>query len=137
MILDTPLLPIDAAAKIGPVIPHPDFPTYCQAIDAVIGLVTTHRNPYFRTAPSPYVTPSTFFSGVGAARAGNRWNPPGIHTIYLSETPELAMAESLAATRSRGTPDHESLPVTTEAAQVVCFTLLGLSRAGRPICSRH
>ena len=47
----------------------------------------------YRLVPERYANPKDLLSGIGAARFGGRWNPPGLRAIYLSEDPTLAIRE--------------------------------------------
>jgi RES domain-containing protein len=67
-------------------------------------------------------------TGEGSRKAGGRWNPKGgFRTLYLSLTPETALAEALAHHRSQAIPDVEAMPITLAGFQVNVVRLLDLT----------
>ena len=51
----------------------------------------------FRISYCKYITD---LSGIGAARAGGRWNSEGVYVLYTASTASLAMLETLAHLKS-------------------------------------
>ena len=47
----------------------------------------------YRLVPKRYASPKDLLFGLGAARSGGRWNPPGVPAVYLSEDAALAVRE--------------------------------------------
>ncbi|HEY4328268.1 MAG TPA: RES family NAD+ phosphorylase [Phycisphaerae bacterium] len=98
-------------------------------------------------AEAPYATKAHILSGQGAARFGQRWNPPGILAIYMCLSPDLAMREWQAQRRKAGMTSHRHLPLTQITISVKLQKVLDFRKAavktafGRPlapfIAERH
>lgn len=56
--------------------------------------------------------------GEGSRRFGGRWNPVGLAALYMSLTPEVAMAETLAHHRYYGLPVENVMPRVFVAIEV-------------------
>lgn len=57
-----------------------------------------------------FATELDLITGEGARIHGGRWNPPGVASVYASESPETAMAEALATVRYYCLPVHAFAP---------------------------
>jgi RES domain-containing protein len=82
---------------------------------------------FFRSAPPKYASARHLISGQGAKLTGGRWNQRGVATIYLSDTPELALAESLAYARYRKARITSGFPRTFAAMHVKLSNVLDLT----------
>src|SRR5437763_13148806 len=71
----------------------------------------------YRSSTPKYATEDDLVSGEGSKIHGGRWNPPGIAALYMSLTPETAMAETLAHHRYYGIAVEEAMPRTFVAVQ--------------------
>ena len=70
-------------------------------------------------------------TGLGSAKMGGRWNPPGsFPTVYASCEPEAAMSESLAAFRYYGWALHDAMPRVFRSLEAHLGRVLDLSRPG-------
>jgi len=58
---------------------------------------------YYRIVTSP--GRAADLSGTGSWLVGGRWNPVGVHALYLSENPALSMLELLVHADTRDLPD--------------------------------
>ena len=85
---------------------------------------------YYRAAGPRFTTAREIVSGVGAARGGGRWNPPGaMKVIYLSREPETALREANEHFRYHGLPVSEGLPKVIVAVGLVLWSVLDLTDA--------
>jgi len=90
----------------------------------------------FRMVPKAYADPAKVLSGVGAAKRGGRWNPPGVRTVYLSEDAELLAREvgyvqSLGgAFRAEPQPPRVLYSVRVELARVLVIDDAFVTRIG-------
>ena len=67
-------------------------------------------------------------TGLGSAKMGGRWNPPGsFPTVYASLEPEAAMSESLAAFRYYGWALHDAMPRIFRSLDAKLCRVLDLS----------
>ena len=64
----------------------------------------------YRSTTPEFAKQVDLLAGEGSRLYGNRWNPPGIATVYASLTPETAMEESLSHFRYYGIPLHAAMP---------------------------
>jgi len=72
-------------------------------------------------------------TGLGSARMGGRWNPPGsFPTVYASLEPEAAMSESLAAFRYYGWALHDAMPRVFRSLEAKLCRVLDLSDSAEP-----
>lgn len=82
------------------------------------------RGVIYRSATPRYAQGSDLLSGLGSARYGGRWNPPGLAAVYGSLDPETAMAETLSHFRYYQIPEQAAMPrlfvaVAADLAQVL------------------
>ncbi|SFH86624.1 RES family NAD+ phosphorylase [Planctomicrobium piriforme] len=87
----------------------------------------------YRSVTLQYAREKDIISGEGSRKFGGRWNPPGIAAVYLSLSPETAMAETLAHFQYRGIPVSAAMPrvfvsVSVRLSQVVDITQKTISQ---------
>ena len=75
---------------------------------------------YFRAAGPRHTTAKDIVSGIGASKAGGRWNPiaNSMKVVYLSDEPETALREANEHYRYYGLPLSDGLPKVVVAVQV-------------------
>ena len=66
----------------------------------------------YRSSTPKYATEVDLFTGEGSKLHGARWNPKGIAVVYAADSPETAMAESLAQYRYYSIPIFDAMPRT-------------------------
>ena len=64
----------------------------------------------YRSTVPKFATELDLITGEGARIHGGRWNPPGVASVYASDSPETAMAEALATVRYYRLPVHAFAP---------------------------
>lgn len=64
----------------------------------------------YRSCTPKYATTVDLLNGEGSKLFGARWNPKGIAVVYAADSPETAMAESLAHFRYFSIPVHSAMP---------------------------
>jgi len=64
-----------------------------EAALAQAGAVALSGTAY-RVVLRAFANPTDLLSGAGSAKAGGRWNPPGIRAVYFSEDAALAVREA-------------------------------------------
>ena len=69
----------------------------------------------YRSCTPKYATETDLVTGEGSKLNGARWNPKGIAVVYAADSPETAMAESLAHFRYFGFPVQSAMPRTFAA----------------------
>ena len=72
----------------------------------------------YRSSTPKYANETDLLTGEGSKRNGGRWNPAGIPVVYLSLTPETAMAETFAHHRYYNIPVEDAMPRTFVAVDV-------------------
>jgi RES domain-containing protein len=87
-----------------------DLPRFRSVLRTIDPTLVEGRG-YRSTAPK-YANPKELLSGEGSRRFGGRWNPIGLSAVYLSDSPETALAESLAYRRRYGLPIAGAFPQT-------------------------
>ncbi|MBX7256180.1 MAG: RES family NAD+ phosphorylase [Candidatus Hydrogenedentes bacterium] len=112
--------------------PHPKYTEILQGILRILKHgVTPWSGVVYRYASSKYSSDVKILSGIGAYRAGGRWNPPNtFHAVYCASSPGLAHAEYLSTYRIAGIPLSRSHPVTGKALEVNGATALDLRDTG-------
>jgi RES domain-containing protein len=91
-------------------------------------LAIAWRGEGFRFTDATYANLRDLATGEGSLKAGGRWNPKGAFpTLYLSLTPETALAEVLAHQRIQGIPDVMATPMTLAGFRVDVQGLLDLT----------
>jgi len=87
-------------------------------------------NPFvgvgYRSSTPRYANESDLLTGEGSKRHGGRWNPVGIPVVYLSLTPETAMAETFAHYRYYGIPVEDAMPRTFVAVDATLQRIIDL-----------
>lgn len=61
------------------------------------------------------------WDGEGAAKAGGRWNPPGVPVVYASGSLSLALVEVLVHLPAEILPAYSAVPVDFDAALVTAL----------------
>lgn len=81
----------------------------------------------YRSTTLQHANSNDILSGAGSRNFGGRWNPPdSFRTVYLSDSPETAMAESLAHYRYYSISITEGLPRVFVAVNVRLGNVLDL-----------
>jgi RES domain-containing protein len=109
-------------------IPHPDSVCLTTAVDKCLPLAAPWAGDAFRLAEAPYATRAAILSGHGAALRGQRWNPPGLLTVYACLSVELAMTEWAAQRRKAGIVHRRHLPLTQVTVIVALQRILDFRR---------
>ncbi|WP_417738087.1 RES family NAD+ phosphorylase [Rosistilla oblonga] len=97
--------------------------------------------PIYRSVSIRHSRSKDILSGEGSFRFGGRWNPPGLRATYGALTPEVAMAETLAAARYHGLAAHTVMPrifvaIHVQLSFVLDLTAANVQAAGRLRSSR-
>jgi RES domain-containing protein len=110
---------------------HPEFSELLDRAQRLIGRGAPWSGHAYRTVGPKYSKAAEIISGVGAARAGGRWNPLGaIPAVYASLSPETATAEAFAHNRHYAIPLFEALPRVMVALDVRLVRVLDLTDPG-------
>jgi len=91
---------------------HPRSLELEPALRRCLPFVVPWAGDAFRMAEAPYANERDLLSGEGAAVRGQRWNPPGIPTVYACLDPALATLEWQEQRRKAGMPLARHLPLT-------------------------
>jgi RES domain-containing protein len=72
---------------------------------------------------------SAAWDGEGAARAGGRWNTPGVRVVYTSGSLSLALVEVLVHLPAEILPAYSAVPVDFDDALVTALAPAKLPRS--------
>jgi RES domain-containing protein len=92
----------------------------------LLPLATSFTAVGYRSSTPKYANETDLVTGEGSKLHGGRWNPIGISMVYLSLTPETAMAETLANNRYFGIPIEDAMPRTFVAVKATLQVVLDL-----------
>ena len=95
--------------------PHPQFKEFLAALKRLTPPITSFDGTLFRASDPLYANARDLITGHGSRRYGGRWNGPGIATVYLAQSVEGAIAESLGLAGSYGFDPAKRLPLTLVA----------------------
>jgi RES domain-containing protein len=115
--------------------PNRCFDVILEAIWKCESLAEPWSGEVYRSAALRYAKTGDMVTGLGSAKAGGRWNPPGsFPTVYASLEPEAAMAECLAVFRYYGWALHDAMPRIFRALRADLGRVLDLRQ---PDAGRH
>ena len=106
---------------------HIEYARVAGAVAAHAGDAVALEVTAFRSVEPRYAKLDLAINGKGAMRGGGRWNSPGLTaTVYLTLTPETAMAETMAHARRYGFAEADVLPRVFLAVDVRVQRVLDL-----------
>ncbi len=112
----------------GSMLPHPESDRLARALSRCLDLAGRWAGDLFRFAAPRWATAEHLLTGAGALQAGGRWHPlGGFPAVYLSLSPETALAESLAHYHRFAIPLREAMPRTLNAVVAHFHNLLDLT----------
>ena len=83
---------------------------------------------FFRVAGPRHTTAAEIVSGIGAQKAGGRWNPIGeMRVVYLSREAETALREAFEHYRYFNLPVSQALPKVVVSVAVKLERVLDLT----------
>lgn len=107
---------------------HPRYGVFEAWFSKQRGRATGFTGDLFRVAGPRHTTAEEIVHGVGAFKAGGRWNPPDVmNVVYLSLSPETAMLEANEHRRYYGLPLAQGMPKVIVAVRVSANAVLDLS----------
>jgi len=106
-----------------------DFAAVQEGLRQCSSLASLWVGEVYRSATPRYARTGDIVTGVGSAKMGGRWNPPGsFPTVYASLQPEAAMSESLATFRYYGWDLYNAMPRVFRALEAHLSRILDLRR---------
>jgi RES domain-containing protein len=95
---------------------HPSYKALHTALGKALPGVAVFRGILYRACDPVYANTRDLLTGVGNQKHGGRWNAPdGMATIYLSQSIEGAISESLGLPSRFGFDPATRLPLTLVA----------------------
>ena len=113
-------------SKAKPIDP-PEVIALLQIIADLYATADGFDGVIIRNVGAKYSSKNDFYSGVGAAKAGGRWNRKGIEAIYASLDVETATVEAYQDFIYRGLPLTDVTPRVTAGAKVKLKKVLDLT----------
>ena len=105
---------------------HPDYPAIFAALKSLLAHAQPLEGVWYRCVDAEFA--DEIVSGAGARLHGGRWNAIGsFPTVYLSNSPEIALQEYLARARRMKWPDHKALPMVMAGVSVKAARVLPLA----------
>jgi RES domain-containing protein len=112
------------------VTPHPDYKKIYAASRRLLGDAAGFRGTLYRACDPTYANTRDLLTGEGSRKYGGRWNAPGAFAVvYLAESLEGAVAETLGLVGRYGLDAAARLPLTLVAVDAVLLTVLDLTDA--------
>ena len=109
-------------------IEHPDYARWCRLIRRLSPMASSFKGPLYRACTPVYANQRDLLTGAGAHKYGGRWNAPGrFPLVYLSQTVEGAIAETLGLSGRYGFDPAAHLPLTLVAIDATLANVLDLT----------
>ena len=109
---------------------HPDYPDLVAALRRASATTASFRGTLYRACDPTYANTRDLLTGEGSRRHGGRWNGPGTFaTVYLAQTVEGAIAETLGLPPHVGLDPARRLPLTLVAIEARLGAVLDLTDA--------
>lgn len=117
---------------------HPRYKEFKLWFASRLGDARRLRRDCFRVAGPRHTTATEIVQGVGAYKAGGRWNPVGVmDVVYLSTDPITATAEAVEHFRYYRLPQSQAMPKVIVTVAVDAPAVLDLTdpavRATMPV----
>lgn len=115
-----------AKKKAAPI----DPPAVIELFETIAGLypgADGFDDVILRNVGTKYADKNNFYSGVGASKAGGRWNRKGLEAIYASLDIQTATLEAYQDFIYRGFPMTAIMPRVTAGAKVTLDKILDLT----------
>lgn len=98
--------------------PHPDFPEFHRQLQRALTSARPFRGTLYRASDPTYANTRDLLTGEGSRRVGGRWNGPGsFPTVYLAQSIEGSIAETLGVPGVYGFDPSSRLPLTLVALE--------------------
>lgn len=108
---------------------HPRFPELLAWMKRARVSATPIDGQFFRVAGPRHTSAAAITSGIGAFKAGGRWNPVGVmKVVYLSEQPETAVFEANEHFRYHALPLVNGYPKVIVSVRVMADEILDLTQ---------
>lgn len=108
--------------------PHPRYKEFKTWLAGRLGDARRLRIQCFRVAGPRHTTAAEIVQGLGAYKAGGRWNPVGVmNVVYLSTDPITAMAEAVEHFRYYGLSQARAMPKVMVTVAVDASAVLDLT----------
>jgi RES domain-containing protein len=112
------------------VTPHPNYKAIHEAVRRVLPNATPFRGILYRACDPTYANTRDLLTGDGSRKYGGRWNAPGgFAVVYLAQTFEGAVAETLGVAGRYGFDPVARLPLTLVAVSAVLAAVLDFTDA--------
>jgi RES domain-containing protein len=109
---------------------HPDYAHFRAVITLLAAYSGTFNGVLYRACTPAYANTHDLLTGEGARKFGGRWNPPGsFPAVYLAESLEGAIAETLGVATHYGFDPAARLPMTLVAVDATLDRVLDLTDA--------
>lgn len=107
---------------------HPEYEELLPRISGLRSMAVSWQGVTYRSVRPTYWRSGRFLSGVGSAKHGGRWNPPGFRsTVYLALSTDTAYLEWKAWCSRYGLAPKAALPRVFAAVDVCVQDVLDLS----------
>ncbi len=123
-------------SKRTPIRAESEAPGVSELFEAIASLLpdaSGFDGVIVRSVGTKYANENDFFSGVGAARTGGRWNRPGLEAVYASLDVLTATQEAYQNLLTFGFPLTTILPRVTAGARVTLGKVLDLTNRSIPL----
>lgn len=109
---------------------HPDSVSLQRAMVRCAAQAVPWSGRAYRAAAMRFANRDDILAGVGSKQFGGRWNPPGsFRTVYLSRTPETAVAEYLGQQSRSGLSAFAKMPMVLVVVEVQLERVLDFTSA--------
>ena len=99
-------------------VPHSDYPYLLKKLERTMPMAASFRGTLYRACDPTYANTRDLLSGEGSRKSGGRWNGPDTYaTVYLAQTVEGSIAESLGLPGVYGFDPARRLPLTLVAVE--------------------
>jgi RES domain-containing protein len=97
---------------------HADYADLLKRVQRAITTASAFRGTLYRACDPTYANTRDLLTGEGSRKAGGRWNGPGTFaTVYLAQSVEGSIAESLGLPGVFGFDPTKRLPLTLVAVE--------------------
>lgn len=113
-----------------PMVSHPDYTDLLKRLQRAMPTAAAFRGTLYRACDPTYANTRDLLNGEGSRRTGGRWNGPRMFaTVYLAQSVEGSIAESLGLPGVFGFDPAKRLPLTLVAVEAQLRAVLDFTDA--------